>query len=70
MRPEAGWCVVDNRDPADMETRRDTVGRRLCGRPDERLSWARTIGTGAQHVVAMFGATFLVPVRSQGRPSR
>ena len=25
-------------------------------------SWARTIGIGAQHVVAMFGATFLVPV--------
>lgn len=30
--------------------------------PDERLSWTRTIGLGAQHVVAMFGATFLVPV--------
>jgi uracil-xanthine permease len=30
--------------------------------PDERLSWGRTIGLGAQHVVAMFGATFLVPV--------
>jgi uracil-xanthine permease len=30
--------------------------------PDERLSWPRTIGMGAQHVVAMFGATFLVPV--------
>lgn len=30
--------------------------------PDERLSWPRTIGVGAQHVVAMFGATFLVPV--------
>ena len=30
--------------------------------PDERLSWSRTIGLGAQHVVAMFGATFLVPV--------
>ena len=29
---------------------------------DERLSWPRTIGIGAQHVVAMFGATFLVPV--------
>jgi len=26
--------------------------------PHERLSWARTIGIGAQHVVAMFGATF------------
>src|SRR5215470_9366697 len=30
--------------------------------PDERLSWSRTLGLGAQHVVAMFGATFLVPV--------
>jgi uracil-xanthine permease len=30
--------------------------------PDERLSWPRTVGIGAQHVVAMFGATFLVPV--------
>ncbi len=31
-------------------------------RPDERLSWGRTIGLGAQHVVAMFGATFVFPV--------
>jgi len=30
--------------------------------PDERLSWPRTISIGAQHVVAMFGATFLVPI--------
>ncbi|RBP98124.1 nitrate reductase [Bifidobacterium aemilianum] len=30
--------------------------------PDERLTWGRTIGIGAQHVVAMFGATFLVPI--------
>jgi uracil-xanthine permease len=30
--------------------------------PHERLSWSRTLGIGAQHVVAMFGATFLVPV--------
>ena len=30
--------------------------------PDERLSWPLTIGIGAQHVVAMFGATFLVPI--------
>jgi len=30
--------------------------------PDERLSWPRTIGIGMQHVVAMFGATFLVPL--------
>jgi uracil-xanthine permease len=31
-------------------------------RPDERLSWSRTIGLGAQHVVAMFGATFVFPI--------
>lgn len=30
--------------------------------PSQRLSWPRTIGIGAQHVVAMFGATFLVPL--------
>ena len=30
--------------------------------PEERLTWPRTIGIGMQHVVAMFGATFLVPV--------
>ena len=30
--------------------------------PGERLSWPRTAGIGAQHVVAMFGATFLVPI--------
>ncbi|MEV7031743.1 solute carrier family 23 protein [Streptomyces sp. NPDC093272] len=31
-------------------------------RPDERLTWPRTIGLGAQHVVAMFGASFVAPV--------
>lgn len=30
--------------------------------PEERLSWPATIAIGAQHVVAMFGATFLVPI--------
>ena len=30
--------------------------------PSERLSWPRTIGIGAQHIAAMFGATFLVPI--------
>lgn len=29
---------------------------------DERLSWPRTIGFGLQHIAAMFGATFLVPL--------
>jgi xanthine/uracil permease len=30
--------------------------------PDERLPWGRTVGIGAQHVVAMFGATFVFPI--------
>lgn len=30
--------------------------------PRERLSWPRTIGIGLQHIAAMFGATFLVPI--------
>ena len=29
--------------------------------PEERLNWPRTIGIGMQHVIAMFGATLLVP---------
>lgn len=30
--------------------------------PNERLTWGKTIGLGAQHVVAMFGATFVFPI--------
>lgn len=30
--------------------------------PDERLNWGMTVGLGAQHVVAMFGATFVFPL--------
>ncbi|WP_246065011.1 uracil-xanthine permease family protein [Aeromicrobium piscarium] len=30
--------------------------------PHERMSWGRTAGIGIQHVVAMFGATFVFPV--------
>ncbi|HET8663537.1 MAG TPA: solute carrier family 23 protein [Nocardioides sp.] len=30
--------------------------------PDERLPWGKTVGLGAQHVVAMFGATFVFPI--------
>lgn len=41
-------------------------GRRVAPgavvKPTERLSWPGTIAVGAQHVVAMFGATFLVPL--------
>jgi uracil-xanthine permease len=31
-------------------------------RPDERLAWPLTVGVGMQHVLAMFGATFFVPL--------
>jgi uracil-xanthine permease len=30
--------------------------------PHQRLGWGKTIGLGAQHVVAMFGATFVFPL--------
>ena len=30
--------------------------------PHQRLGWGRTAGLGAQHVVAMFGATFVFPI--------
>ena len=30
--------------------------------PHQRLTWGRTAGLGAQHVVAMFGATFVFPI--------
>ncbi|MCW2795161.1 solute carrier family 23 protein [Nocardioides sp.] len=43
------WEVVD---PAPGEP----VG------PKQRLSWGKTAGLGAQHVVAMFGATFVFPL--------
>src|SRR5262245_30850357 len=30
--------------------------------PDERLPWGQTIVAGVQHVIAMFGATVLMPI--------
>ena len=36
---------------------------------DERLSWPRTIGFGLQHIAAMFGATFLVPIITDFSPT-
>ena len=30
--------------------------------PDERLAWPAMFGLGAQHVLAMFGSTAIVPV--------
>ena len=48
-----GWKVVhDGKTPPPGE----------AVAPDERLSWGRTVGLGAQHVVAMFGATFVFPM--------
>jgi xanthine/uracil permease len=48
-----GWKVHgDGRSPAPGEV----------VRPDERLTWPRTVGLGAQHVIAMFGATFVFPI--------
>ncbi|MDR2373034.1 MAG: NCS2 family nucleobase:cation symporter [Bifidobacteriaceae bacterium] len=37
--------------------------------PGERLVWPRTISMGMQHVVAMFGATFLVPLITDFPPA-
>ncbi|MEC4015517.1 uracil-xanthine permease family protein [Streptomyces sp. H27-D2] len=31
-------------------------------KPDERLTWGRTAGLGAQHVVSMIGACFVAPI--------
>ena len=39
-----------------------TIGAGEVVSTDERLSWPRTIGVGIQHIAAMFGATFLVPI--------
>jgi len=39
-----------------------TLGQGAVVAPEERLGWGKMFGLGAQHVVAMFGATFLVPL--------
>ena len=46
-----------------------TVEAQAVVGPGERLSWPLTIGIGSQHVVAMFGATFLVPLLTDFPPS-
>jgi NCS2 family nucleobase:cation symporter-2 len=46
-----------------------TIDAKTVVAPEQRLSWPRTIGIGAQHVVAMFGATFLVPLLTHFPPS-
>src|SRR3546814_15766571 len=39
-----------------------TVAPGAVVRLHERLTWPATVAVGLQHVVAMFGATFLVPI--------
>lgn len=39
-----------------------TVAPGAVVKPEERLNWPATFAIGAQHIVAMFGATFLVPI--------
>ncbi|MGY1551541.1 uracil-xanthine permease family protein [Microbacterium sp. A588] len=39
-----------------------TVAPGSVVKPEERLNWPATFAIGAQHIVAMFGATFLVPI--------
>ena len=51
-RAGVGWTLHG-------DGRRITAGGVVA--PDERLSWPRTVGIGMQHVIAMFGATLLVP---------
>ncbi|TFC33666.1 solute carrier family 23 protein [Cryobacterium sp. TMT2-14] len=46
-----------------------TVGATDVVGPGERLNWPLTIGIGTQHVIAMFGATFLVPLLTGFPPS-
>lgn len=46
-----------------------TVAPAAIVKPEERLAWPVTIGIGAQHVIAMFGATFLVPLLTGFPPS-
>lgn len=46
-----------------------TLGPNDVVGPDERLTWLRTTGIGLQHIVAMFGATFLVPLLTGFSPA-
>ena len=45
------------------------IGAASVVAPGERLSWPLTIGIGLQHIVAMFGATFLVPLLTDFSPA-
>lgn len=69
MRKSATWCVVAKVIPLKWTPVAADTSHDFVVAPGERLSWPRTIGIGAQHVVAMFGATFLVPVLTGFPPS-
>lgn len=45
------------------------IGANEVVSPNERMKWPITVGIGAQHVVAMFGATFLVPLLTGFEPA-
>lgn len=66
------WLVANKDNLSNSSTKGRLFGWHLHGdgktiepggvvAPEERLSWGRTIGIGMQHVIAMFGATLLVP---------
>ncbi len=48
--------------PWELHGERGSLGAEEVVQPLERLRWPATIGLGLQHVLAMFGATFLVPL--------
>ena len=54
-RPDGGFHG-DRGFPAWQEKTEGVIA------PDERLPWPQTVAMGAQHVVAMFGATVLAPL--------
>ena len=59
-RPALGWNLLGDGK---------TLAPGAVVAPDQRLTWPRTVGIGLQHVVAMFGATFLVPLLTGFPPS-
>ncbi len=56
------WTLHDPTVTREAGAHDDTASSEAIVMPGERLTWPRTIGLGSQHVVAMFGATFLVPL--------
>jgi uracil-xanthine permease len=61
--PPSGWAAWTLHGDGRVPRQGEVVS------PDERLTWPRTVGLGLQHVVAMFGATFLVPLLTHFSPA-